>query len=408
MQSFPPLVRDAGGHSSDNVIRRSLQAVREHLGMEVAYLSEFVDGEWVLRAMHAGKGVAPLDLGDRLPLDDTYCYNVVQGRLPQVIPDAAGNPLTSSMAVTDQLSIGSHITVPIHRDDGSLYGAFCCMSSQPNVSLNARDLKVMEMFADLSAEHINTAITKRVRHADITARIRQTLDAKDFGMVFQPIFELSDGQASGFEALARFRSAPYRTPDIWFAEAESVGLGLDLELAAIAAALPALHGLPEDVYLAVNAAPSTAASGRLVEIFADYPHDRIVLEITEHALAQSDETLLKEVQRLRVKGVQLAIDDAGAGYSGLAQIARLSPDIIKLDRSLVTDINAHRARHALAAAMVHFAGGSNAILIAEGVETKNEFDSLRELGVHRGQGWLFGKPANLEIARECMRYSPAA
>ncbi|MBY5931891.1 EAL domain-containing protein [Tateyamaria omphalii] len=383
--------------SADEVIRRALSSVREHLGMEIAYLSEIEGNTSIFRAVDAPGLEDLVKPGDRRSLDDVYCRHIVEGRLPSLIADTADIPLAASMPITAQVPIGSHVSVPIRRDDGSVYGMFCCLSPTPNPSLNARDLAIMEMFADLCADQVNGAIEVEKTRATKTALIQSILDTRAFAVVYQPIYHLGSARPSGFEALCRFKGEPYRSPDIWFAEAEDVGLGIDLELAVIDAALNGFASLPDDVYLSVNASPATATSGRLAEVFAGHPIDRIVLEITEHSAVEDPRALMSELQTWRDLGLILAIDDAGAGYSGLQQIVHLAPDILKLDMSLTSGIDMDAAKRSLAAAMVHFATEQNSIIVAEGIETEAELNTLRKIGVHRGQGWFLGKPAPLDI-----------
>ena len=84
------------------------------------------------------------------------------------------------------------------------------------------------MFADLCADQVNGALKESTARKTMVANIRKILDTRDFDIVYQPIFHLSSNRPSGFEALCRFRPEPYRSPDLWFAEAESVGFGTHL------------------------------------------------------------------------------------------------------------------------------------------------------------------------------------
>ncbi len=387
-----------GSRTPEEVIQKALSTVRKHLGMEIAYLSEFVDGRSVFRAVDAPGLEHLIKPGDSKDLRDVYCQHILAGRLPKLIPDTGALPLAVSMPITRAAPIGSHVSVPIVKDDGEVYGMFCCLSPNPNPTLNDRDLEIMELFAGLTAEQINGAVRMRDQTQSILAGIRHVLDARDFDIVLQPIFELGSHRPSGFEALCRFRPEPYRSPDKWFAEAAAIGLGPDLEVAVIAKALELLDHLPADVYLSVNASPDTVSLGCLDEAFAGRPLERIVLEVTEHVSVEDYEGLIEETRKWRYRGVKLAIDDAGAGYSGLQHIIRLSPDILKLDMSLTSGIDSDPAKRSLAAALVHFAAESACIIVAEGIETAEEEATLASLGVHRGQGWLLGRPGPLATA----------
>ena len=200
-------------------------------------------------------------------------------------------------------------------------------------------------------------------------------------MVFQPIVDLETEEVVGLEALARFPADPDRPTQAWFTEAAAVGLRLELELAAIEAALAALAEAPAGPYLSVNAMPDTLASEGLAALLTNAPADRLVLEITEHAPVRDYEGLNKAMQRMRGRGIRLAVDDAGSGFASLRHILQLAPDMIKIDNALTHNVYKDPARRALAAGLISFAAELGATIIAEGIETRQELDALRVLGV---------------------------
>jgi EAL domain-containing protein (putative c-di-GMP-specific phosphodiesterase class I)/CheY-like chemotaxis protein len=227
-------------------------------------------------------------------------------------------------------------------------------------------------------------------------RIEGVLANDGFRMVFQPIFELGTGQMVGVEALARFDPDDgMTTPDRWFDAAWRVGLGLELELAAVRAALGSLDRIPNGQYLSVNVSPGTAISPRLVDLAAQFPAHRIVLEITEHARVADYEALNRALRELRAQGLRLAVDDAGAGFASLRHILRLDPDLIKLDRSITAGIDTESASRALGKALTSFAAEIGAAMTAEGIETQSELDALRAMGVPQGQGYFLARPGAL-------------
>lgn len=399
MPELPQALTSGLDPSADkDIIQDSLIFVRQHLGMDVAYLSEFVGDDMVFRAVDAPGFEQLASVGRKLPLDQVYCRHILAGDLPELIPDTAAEPLAMSLPITTSLPIKSVVSVPIRRFDGSVYGMFCCLSRNTSPSLNGRDLNVLRAFANLSAEQINSNINTRSETEALESAIKGMLAQQDFKIALQPIMGISEASPVGFEALCRFRSDPYRPPNVWFEDARQVGLQADLELSVIKAALKTLDHLPDHVYLSVNASPATVNTGQLAEIIEPYPADRIVLEVTEHEQVADMELLLDELIALRSKGMRLAVDDAGAGYSGLQQIIRLQPDIIKLDISLTTGLDKDVIRRSLASALVGFANETNAKIVAEGIETAGELQALAELGVPHGQGYLLGRPANLKRA----------
>jgi EAL domain-containing protein (putative c-di-GMP-specific phosphodiesterase class I)/ActR/RegA family two-component response regulator len=230
-------------------------------------------------------------------------------------------------------------------------------------------------------------------------RIRTALDDGHPTAVFQPVVRLLDGEVVGVEALARFDTGLTESPLSWFEEAESVDLRVELELAAVRAALAAANELADELWVSLNVSPRTALSTeRLLHALSPIRLDRLVVEITEQAEVEDYDELNVALRRLRGEGVRIAVDDAGAGYASLRHILRLEPDMIKLDKSLVRDVHRDRARRALATALITFAAEIGATIIAEGIETAAELDALRRLGVTFGQGYHLARPHRPPVA----------
>jgi len=226
--------------------------------------------------------------------------------------------------------------------------------------------------------------------------IRVTIANRSLETHFQPIVDLRSGRAVGSEALARFAQQPLRPPDLWFADAASVGLGTELELTALDMALGQLHRLPPSMYLSLNASAETIVSEQFRTILADVPAERIVLELTEHTPIDDYLHFGRSIQDLRSKGVRLAVDDAGAGFSSFRHILDLHPDVIKLDIGLTRGIDRDPARQALGRALLTFGLETyDTTIVAEGIETEGELATLRSLGCPNGQGFFLGRPSRL-------------
>ncbi|MGH8573429.1 MAG: sensor domain-containing phosphodiesterase, partial [Gammaproteobacteria bacterium] len=291
----------------------------------------------------------------------------------------------------------AHLSVPLRLSDGRVYGTFCCFSFLPDHTLNQRDVQMMHAFAELAAVQIEVGLELAAREAETVARVNAVIARGGPAMVHQPIYRLDDDQVVGIECLACFPDCETRPPDLWFAEAAEVGLGVELELAALRAALASLPYFPDRLYLAVNLSPQTLLSGGVEAVLAGVPAGRVVLEITEHAVVSDYAGLQRVLEPLRSR-VRIAIDDAGAGYSGLRHILDLRPDIIKLDMSLTRGIDSDPARSALAGALVTFARTIGGRIVAEGVETRAELAALRTLGVDCAQGYYLRRPMPLPAA----------
>lgn len=229
-------------------------------------------------------------------------------------------------------------------------------------------------------------------------RIDQALEPGGLSMVFQPISELRTGDIAGVEALARFSASPWRPPDVWFAEADSIGRGRELELAAVAAAIEQIDQLPPNAFLAVNVSPATATCPELDATVRAAPLSRIVLELTEHTKVDDYDPLLNALDRFRAQGARVAVDDTGAGYAGFQSLLRLKPDILKLDITLTRGIDADPIRRSLAAALVTFAAETDAEIIAEGIEVEGELVALQHAGIRWGQGYFLARPGPLPLS----------
>lgn len=234
----------------------------------------------------------------------------------------------------------------------------------------------------------------RIRDQARREHIGRFVGGDGLAMVFQPILDLRTRAVVGLEALARFRSFPVRPPQQWFAEAVELELGVQLELAAIRRALEAMPRLAEGCYLSVNASHRAVSSREIAAVLARHA-SRIVVEITEHERVEDYAALADALAGLRRMGVRIAIDDAGAGFSSLRHTLQLSPDIVKLDISLTHGIDTDRARRALAASLISFANETGMAIVAEGIETKPELETLLELGVPFGQGFYLARPGPL-------------
>jgi len=228
-------------------------------------------------------------------------------------------------------------------------------------------------------------------------RIRAVLARDSIELVFQPIADLRDGRVLGVEALARFTADPPRTPDVWFSEAKEVGLDLELELQAIQLALDLRDKIPPDLFLSLNVSPETLASGALETLIDGVPGERLIFELTEHAPVADYAPLRSAVDSLRKRGVRIAVDDAGAGFASWQHILKLAPDMIKLDLALTRDIDDDPVRRALATALVNFAGETGAAIVAEGIETAQEQETLSRLGITIGQGYHLARPRPLPV-----------
>jgi EAL domain-containing protein (putative c-di-GMP-specific phosphodiesterase class I)/DNA-binding response OmpR family regulator len=221
-------------------------------------------------------------------------------------------------------------------------------------------------------------------------RIRQIVARHEFTVHLQPIVRLDSGVTVAVEALTRFTNGS--PPDGQFAEAASLGLGPTLERAAITTALEVVKDLPASVALSLNlSADVLLHEPSLPALFASTDRP-VIVELTEHERIDEYEAVRCAFGRLGTN-VKLAIDDAGSGFASLRHIFALQPAYVKLDIEWVRGIDHDPVRRALVSGLVYFATETGCELIAEGIETSEELEAIRELGIQLGQGYLLGRPA---------------
>ena len=209
----------------------------------------------------------------------------------------------------------------------------------------------------------------------------------------QPIVELATGFVTGYELLSRF-DGPFRaSPDRWFEAAQHWGHNPRLQARVLEKAVAARADLPPNTFLTVNVDPHLL-SDDLVAAALDRHDDlsRVVLELTEHTQVDDAGRAGAVLDRARAAGALVAMDDAGTGYAGLQLLLELRPDIVKLDRALVTGIDADPVKRTLVQVFGDLVGRMDGWILAEGIETRGELDALIGLGVPLGQGWALGRP----------------
>jgi EAL domain-containing protein (putative c-di-GMP-specific phosphodiesterase class I) len=378
---------------SSEAIERILSLARAALDMDVAVVGAF-DGDFVVQAVDGESEWFDLEVGSRIPVEQTYHRRMAQGDLPSLVQDVAADARTADLPMTRESGIGAYVAVPIRLWDGTLYGTLSCLSRSPEPSLNVRDVRFLRVLAEIVADQVDREQLESEKRRLEWSRIRAVLDRDDIEVEFQPVFDLVDCKIVSLEALARFWTEPMRSPSIWFAEANDVGLGVELELAAIRSALQRLDDFPPGVAIALNVSPTTALDPGFCELLFDVA-DRVVIEITEHAQVDDYDALQTALAPLRERGAQLAIDDVGAGFANLRHILRLAPDLVKLDLSLTQEISRDPAREALASSLVSFAEGVGASIVAEGISSDEDLTLLRALGVDYGQGFHLARPSAL-------------
>jgi diguanylate cyclase (GGDEF)-like protein/PAS domain S-box-containing protein len=386
-----------GGDGADipvELVRSLLSLLRSRLGLETAWLSSFRDGMQTFEVLDGDSDAIGLSSGDRASLFDSYCVRVIDGRLPGIVPDTSANQTTDTLPITREFGLGAYVGVPVLNRNGGTVGMVCAVSREAKPYLADIDLRVVKQVAELIGTLIEYPENGRDTTAAQRAAIRRVVYQRDFEVVFQSVHDVPSGKVVGVEALARFPREPFR-PDGFLAQAALLGLGIELETAIVARVISMVPQLPEDIFVAVNISPTAALVAPWVQMLADVDPSRIVLELTEHDAVLDYGALDDALEPCRARGVRVAVDDVGAGFSSFSHVLELSPEFVKIDQSITRHIDVDDARRRLAHAIAELAGQMGATVIAEGVETQGELDAINAVGISCAQGYYLSRPRPL-------------
>ena len=229
--------------------------------------------------------------------------------------------------------------------------------------------------------------------------LREAIWREEIEVFYQPVFELSTGRATSVEALARWRhkTRGLIPPAEFIPVAEEGGLIGELGNLVLATACRHAVMLPDDIKVAVNLSALQFASGDLVDSVmvalanSGLAEARLELEITESVFLADSQENLKTLERLKRLGVSIALDDFGVGYSSLSYLTAFPFDKVKIDKSFIDRIGRSETV-AVLGSIVQLAKTLNLSIVAEGVETCEQVEKIRSLGIALGQGYFFSKP----------------
>lgn len=383
-------------HVVEQTVVAALRAAREHLGLEVAFVSQLAGGQRVFRWVDADLGEScPIEVGAAAPEEETYCHYVANGSLPEFLSDPREHPVAAGLQVTHEFPVGTHLSVPIELTDGTVFGTFCCFSRSVRPGLSPEDVKTLRVLAAVVQGYVEELERSQAEWRRRRDELRGVAARGEIEIVYQPIVELATGTVTGVESLARFPTLTDH-PERVFHDAWDLGVGLDLELRTVERAMRTAAELPPGVHLAVNASPALLGSPQFKDVVQEHAPEHTVIEVTEHAAVEDYDLLHAAVDELSALGIQLAVDDVGTGFSGLAHILRLDPRILKIDGALVEGVDRSESKQAMISALVAYGARRQTRIVAERVETKSEATALRVLGVGLGQGFHLGRPGRLE------------
>jgi EAL domain-containing protein (putative c-di-GMP-specific phosphodiesterase class I) len=391
--------------SAEAQVAELLATARTSLGLSVAFLARMDGPDQILEVVDSAVPFL-FQEGNVQRRETSLCQAILDGKAPEVIRDLRDHPEAMKLPAARFPRIRSYVSVPVRLSDGRLYGTLCAAGLRPEKALSRRDKSLMDVLARAAAVVIEPDVVESARRSEIEGRLSRLLAGGGPRVVLQPIVELASGLRIGAEALSRFPEDWGKAPDLCFADAHSVEQGHDLEVIALrgaAAHLPHVRG-----YVTMNVSPATLLTDSCRTLLSQLPLERVVLELSEHDQVEDYADLLTALAPLREKGMRLAIDDVGAGFSSLRHIVLTSPDVLKLDRSIVDGVAADPVLRTLVRSMVDFGHGCRATIVAEGVETAEDAQALLELGVDCGQGWFFGRPGPPEALEAAVPVAASA
>lgn len=241
---------------------------------------------------------------------------------------------------------------------------------------------------------------------ELAEAIQQVRTARALVPVYQPIYDLLTGGPAGFEGLVRpTEEAPFRDASALFTAAEVAGHTVELDLFAVETILTGLDERPIEGYLSVNFSPRSLETDqfRVTDLLAllgahGVEPSRVVIELTEREAVQDMTRLRDNLAACRAAGLRIAADDVGAGNAGLRLLSEVEFDVVKIDLSLVQGGVLRDSALSVLRAIQDVAGRQNATVVAEGIETVEQLEAVRTLGIATGQGYLLGAPTAMPVA----------
>ena len=368
------------------------------------------------------------DMGDRLLKELAASLNEALGP-DAVIARLSGDEFAVAFALPpDELArvdltaeaVLRSITRPFLLDERMIQvGAFAGIAT-----ISASEARIPDLLrrADIAMDHAKSGRVGRpvwfdagmeralVAHGEVEQGIRFGLEHGQFIPYFEPQVDLSTGEIVGFEVLARWNHplSGIIGPDVFIPVAEEIGMIGRLSEQIIGEALERAAGWDPSIKISVNISPTQFADGwlaqRIVRTLTEtsFPAERLVVEVTESSLFADMDQARAIVTSLKNQGVRLALDDFGTGFSSLSHLRSLPFDMIKIDRSFVTNIHRNKESMAIIRAVTTLASALSVPVCVEGIESEAAYDAVLLLGCDVGQGWYFGKPMPGEEAGELL------
>ncbi|TWX51637.1 putative bifunctional diguanylate cyclase/phosphodiesterase [Colwellia hornerae] len=325
-----------------------------------------------------------------------FCYRVSStdklSQVAQKIIDTIEQPITLQDTM---VCIGSSIGISIYPEDGIDSAELLKNSDIAMYSAKQNGRNIYQYFEPSMTE----AAAKRLV---LEANLKQAVKQKQFINHYQPIVDAHCGKAVGVEMLMRWPTGQGMISPMEFIPlAEDLNLIISMTEIALKTALQDLivwRGFRNDFYLSINISASHFSKGELVTFITsilkefDLPTSAIKLEVTESAFITEPERAIDKMNQLKALGIKLSLDDFGTGYSSLSYLRLLPLDVIKIDRSFISNIGENNADEAIIEATISLAQKLGMSCVAEGAETKEQIDFLVSRNCHYIQGYFYSKP----------------
>ena len=389
-------------------------------------LLEFADESRVWVKSYWGEPVR------ELPRKQSVFEMVLSGNGPVVVPDVVNHPQFKGCGLTiRRLAVASFAGVPIRSSDGKILGALTIFGCQPRRAMAVDELRMLESLADIAASQLELRRLRKVVHSQRmqpvrtenvsgswprVSDLRRALDQRQFVLYYQPEVELATRRIVGLEALIRWQH-PERgliPPMDFIPIAEESGLILPIGDWGLSEACRQIQKwcCEDPERMAPRVCVNLSARQFAREGLADHVEAllrqsgvssrQLGLEMTESSLISETGPTLEVLSSLRRLGVSLLMDDFGTGYSSLNYLHSLPFDVLKIDRSFVVRMTEGEQPLQIVRTIVELARVLGMDVVAEGIETHQQYSLLRQLGCRFGQGFLFSRPVPAATVSEML------